>query len=157
MARDDRCQVARGPLRRPGDEAHARDKLAASDADLRQVVADRSFGTLAQAQGRDKEADLGHGTAYQERQAKLNTTNKPYAAVNSFGGRDYHAPEFGGGILTFTLRQQPELYSKTWDDPTPRPSRTALDSVRQVFDGLSTRVESPSRSTPTTTPRRTRT
>ncbi|MER7820522.1 hypothetical protein ABTX79_35670, partial [Streptomyces sp. NPDC096153] len=139
MARGDRCQVARAVhYGGPEMKAHARDKLAASEADLRQVVADWSFGTLGQAQGRDKEAGLAYGTAYQERQAKLNTTNKPYAAVNSFGGRDYHAPEFGGEILTFTLRQQPELYYKTWDDPTPRPGRAALDSARQVFDGLST-------------------
>ncbi|MEU2109603.1 hypothetical protein [Streptomyces sp. NPDC019507] len=59
MARDDRCQVARAVhYGGPEMKAHARDKPAASDADLRQVVADRSFGTLAQAraQGRDKEA-----------------------------------------------------------------------------------------------------
>ncbi|MGI5480555.1 hypothetical protein [Streptomyces lavendofoliae] len=139
MARSDRCQVARAVhYGGPEMKTHARDKLAGSEADLRKVVADWSFGTLGQAQDRDKEAGLTYADAYRDRQAKLNTTNKPYAAVNSFGGRDYHAPEFGGEILAFTLRDQPELYYKTWDDPTPRPGKPALDKAKQVFDALST-------------------
>ncbi|WP_244376167.1 DUF4160 domain-containing protein [Streptomyces ficellus] len=139
MNRGDRCQVARAVhYGGPEMKTHARDKLAGSEAELRKVVADWSFGSLGQAQDRDKEAGFAYATTFRDRQAKLDTTNKPYAAVNSFGGRDYHAPEFGGEILAFTLRDQPELYYKTWDDPTPRPGKPSLDKARQVFDALST-------------------
>ncbi|MER7106686.1 hypothetical protein [Streptomyces sp. NPDC000229] len=143
MARNDRCQVARAVhYGGPEMKTHARDKLAGTDADLRQVVADWSFGTLGQAQDRDKASGDAYADVYKARQLKLDETNKPYAATNWFGGRDYHAPEFGRDILTFTLRDQRDLYYKTWGDPTPRPGKPSLDKARQIFDALSTPEDS---------------
>ncbi|MER5886683.1 hypothetical protein ABT160_22895 [Streptomyces sp. NPDC001941] len=139
QARGDRCQVARAVhYGGPEMKTHARDTLAGPDSGLRQVVADWTLGTLGEAQDRDKAAGLAYGSAFTDRQARLDATNKPYAHVNSSGGRDYHAPEFGGDILAFTLRQQPELYYKTWDSPVPRAGKTAQDKAQQIFDGLST-------------------
>ncbi len=76
--------------------------------------------------------------AYQDRQDKLNTANKPYASENSVDGRDYWAPEFGKDIVAFTLGTQQDLYSKAKDNPTPRPGQAALDQAKKVFDAFGT-------------------
>ena len=85
---------------------------------------------------RDREAGIADVGAYQDRQDKLNTGNKPYAS--SADGRDYWAPEFGKDIVAFTLGTQQDLYSKAKDNPTPRPGQAALDQAKKVFDAFGT-------------------
>ncbi|MGW7498279.1 hypothetical protein ACWGKA_28870 [Streptomyces luteogriseus] len=139
QARKDRCQVARAVhYGGPEMKAYAAGKLAGTDADLRTVVANWSFGELGDAHRRDVDAGTADLTAYRDRQDKLNTANKPYAAVNSSGGRDYHAPDFGKDVVTFTLGTQRDLYNQTWENPTPRPGKASLDQARKVLDGFDT-------------------
>ncbi|MFD8567595.1 hypothetical protein [Streptomyces sp. NPDC059639] len=139
QARSDRCQVARAVhYGGPEMKTLAGTKLAGSDAELRKLVADWKFGELGQAQDRDKAAGLDYLNAFRARQTKLDADNKPYAATNSQGGRDYHAPEFGGDIVAFTLGTQQDLYYRTWDSPTPPAGKASVDKAQGIFDALST-------------------
>ncbi|MGW3117507.1 hypothetical protein ACWDBW_10195 [Streptomyces sp. NPDC001107] len=139
QARKDRCQVARAVhFGGPEMKTYAATKLAGTDAELRTVVANWTFGGLGDAHQRDKDAGLADLQTYRDRQDKLNTGNKPYAAVNDQGGRDYFAPDFGKDIVAFTLGTQQDLYNKTWENPTPRPGQAALDQARKVFDAFDT-------------------
>jgi hypothetical protein len=89
QARKDRCQVARAVhFGGPETKTYAAGKLAGTDAELRTVVANWTFAGLGDARQRDIDAGLADLNAHRDRQDKLNTVNKPYAAVNSFGGRD---------------------------------------------------------------------
>ena len=97
-----------------------------------------TFGPLGQALDRDKEAGTTYGAAFKARQDKLNETNKPYAADNSSGGRDYHAPEFGGDILAFTFGKQRDLYYKTFELAKPLPGKASLDKAKEVFEAFDT-------------------
>lgn len=139
QARKDRCQVARAVhFGGPEMKTYAAGKLAGTDAELRTVVANWSFGELGDAHQRDKDAGLADLNAYRDRQDKLNAANKPYAAVNSSSGRDYHAPAFGKDIVAFTLGTQRDLYDKTWENPTPRPGQASLDQAKKVLDAFDT-------------------
>ncbi|WP_371669081.1 hypothetical protein OG985_16290 [Streptomyces sp. NBC_00289] len=139
QARKDRCQVGRAVhFGGPETKTYAATKLAGTDDDLRKVVADWNFGEVGQVQQRDDDAGLADLKAFQDRQDKLNIGNKPYAAVNSSGGRDYWAPEFGKDIVAFTLGTQQDLYNKIWENPTPRPGQASLDQARKVLDAFDT-------------------
>ncbi|WP_155060648.1 Hint domain-containing protein [Streptomyces blattellae] len=139
QAREDRCQVARAVhFGGPEMKTYAATKLAGPDAELRTVVADWTFGELGNAQRRDRDAGLADWNAHLDRQDQLNTGNKPYASVNSQGGRDYWAPDFGGDIVAFTLGTQRDLYARTWDSPTPRPGKASLDEAEKVLDAFDT-------------------
>ncbi|WP_210587923.1 DUF4160 domain-containing protein [Streptomyces sp. GESEQ-35] len=139
LARQDRCQVGRAVhFGGPEMKTYAATKLAGPDTDLRTVVANWTFGELGDAHRRDSDAGLADLHAYRERQDKLNTTNKPYASVNSQGGRDYWAPDFGKDIVAFTLGTQKDLYDRTWENPTPRPGQASLDQAKKVLDAFGT-------------------
>ncbi|MFI1466355.1 hypothetical protein [Streptomyces wuyuanensis] len=137
--REDRCQVSRTVhFGGPEMKALANKDLSGPPEVLRQAAMYWNYEPGILAQQKDIDAGGAYSDAYQARQLKLNETNKPYASTNSFEGRDYHAPSFGGEILTFTLKTQRELYNRTAENPTPRPGKPALDKARQVFDALST-------------------
>ncbi|MGW5031208.1 hypothetical protein ACWEQW_07985 [Streptomyces nigra] len=139
QARMDRCQVARAVhFGGPEMKTYAAGKLAGPDAGLRPVVANWTLGELGDAHRRDLDAGLADWKTYRDRQDTLNSANKPYASVNSSGGRDYHAPDFGKDIVAFTLGTQRDLYDKTWENPTPRPGTASLDQARKVLDAFDT-------------------
>ncbi|MDO0936699.1 hypothetical protein QQY66_35160 [Streptomyces sp. DG2A-72] len=139
QARKDRCQVARAVhFGGPEMKTYAATKLAGPDAGLRTVVADWTFGELGAAHWRDSDTGLADLRAYRDRQDKLNASNKPYASVNSQGGRDYWAPDFGKDIITFTLGTQQDLYDRTWESPTPKPGQASLDQAKKVLDAFDT-------------------
>ncbi|RPF36342.1 DUF4160 domain-containing protein [Streptomyces sp. TLI_185] len=139
QARKDRCQVARAVhFGGPEMKTYAATKLAGTDADLRTIVANWTFGELGDAHRRDKDASLADLQTYRDRQDKLNAANKPYAAVNSSGGRDYFAPDFGKDIVAFTLGPQQDLYDRTWENPTPRPGQASLNQAKKVLDAFDT-------------------
>lgn len=139
QARKDRCQVSRG-VHYGGPELKtlANSALSGSDADVHAAIKDWNLGPLGQALDRDKEAGTTYGAAFKARQDKLNETNKPYAADNSSGGRDYHAPEFGGDILAFTFGKQRDLYYKTFELAKPLPGKASLDKAKEVFEAFDT-------------------
>ncbi|MCT9109366.1 hypothetical protein ACFWD7_30535 [Streptomyces mirabilis] len=125
QARKDRCQGARAVhYGGPELKSVAAAKLTGTDAGLRAFVRpDAIGGEWAQAAQRDDDAGLADLKAFRDRQDKLNTTNKPYASVNSSEGRDYWAPEFGKDIVAFTLGTQQDLYNKAVENPTPAGTR----------------------------------
>jgi hypothetical protein len=139
QARKDRCQVARA-VHYGGPELKnlAATRLTGTDAALRTAVGDGRLGELGQALRTDLDAGAAAGQAFHDRQIKLNEANKPYAAVNSFGGRDYWAPEFGGDINAFTVGTQRDLYDKAFDDATPLPGTASLDKAQQVLGAFDT-------------------
>jgi hypothetical protein len=138
--RKDRCQAGQAVhYGGPELKSAAAAKLTGTDAGLHEFVRpDALGGEWGQAANRDQDAGIAALNAFRDRQTKLDDSNKPYRAVNSSGGRDFWAPEFGEDIVTFTLGTQQELYNKAKDDPTPRPGRPALDKGRQVFDAFGT-------------------
>ncbi|MET7451063.1 Hint domain-containing protein [Streptomyces sp. NPDC005574] len=140
QARKDRCQVARAVhFGGPETKTYAGTKLAGSDAELHRVLTEWTVGgELSQAALRDWDAGTADLHALQDRQDKLNAANKPYASVNSQGGRDYWAPEFGKDIVTFTLGAQQDLYNKASENPTPRPGQASLEQARKVLDAFDT-------------------
>ncbi len=140
QARKDRCQAGRAvQFAGPELNAVAATKLTGTDAALRAFVTpDALLGEWGQASTRDRDAGIAAAHAFRDRQDKLNTANKPYAAENSFGGRDYHAPEFGKDIVAFTLGTQQDLYTKASENPTPRPGQAALDQAKKVLDAFGT-------------------
>ncbi|WP_175647595.1 hypothetical protein [Streptomyces cyaneochromogenes] len=139
QAREDRCQIARAVhFGGPEMKAYAATRLAGTDADLRTAVAGLTFGELGDASRRDRDAGIADLRAHEARQNKLNTANEPYRSVNSSGGRDFWAPDFGKEIVTFTLGTQQDLYDKSWEDPTPRPGKASLDQAKKVFDAFDT-------------------
>ncbi|MFE3410905.1 polymorphic toxin-type HINT domain-containing protein [Streptomyces mirabilis] len=140
QARKDRCQGARAVhYGGPELKSVAAAKLTGTDADLRAFVRpDAIGGEWSQAAQRDDDAGLADLKAFRDRQDKLNTTNKPYASVNSSEGRDYWAPEFGKDIVAFTLGTQQDLYNKAVENPTPRPGQASLDQARKVLDAFDT-------------------
>ena len=88
QARMDRCQVARAVhFGGPEMKTYAAGKLAGPDTGLRPVVANWTLGELGDAHRRDLDAGLADWKTYRDRQDTLNTVNKPYASVNSSGGR----------------------------------------------------------------------
>ncbi|MEU2229439.1 hypothetical protein [Streptomyces vietnamensis] len=139
-ARENRCIAARFVhLGGPEAKAAAARALAGTDADIGTAIGSRGWllsGPLGQALDRDKAASGAAGDAFQARQQKLDASNSPYRSVNSFGGRDFHAPAFGADILGFT--QQRSLWGKIADDPRPMPGKASLDKARSVLDGIST-------------------
>ncbi|WP_118082452.1 DUF4160 domain-containing protein [Streptomyces sp. CC0208] len=138
QARKDRCQAGRA-VHYGGPELKlvAAAKLTGTDADLREFVRWGHLGVdWQQAAQRDDDAGLADLNTFRDRQDKLNTSNKPYAAVNDDGGRDYWAPEFGQDIVSFTLSTQRELHYKAADNPTPRPGQASLDQARKVLDAF---------------------
>lgn len=138
-ARKDRCQVGRA-VHFGGPEAKtvANTALSGTDAGIAAAIDAWGMGPVGQAVDRDKQAGLAYADKFRDRQAKLDETNKPYAHVNSMGGRDYHAPEFGDNIRAFTLGKQLDLYYKIFDDPTPRPGDASVTKAREVFAALDT-------------------
>jgi hypothetical protein len=140
QARKDRCQAGRAVhYGGPELKSVAAAKLTGTDADLRAFVSpDRLGFEWGQAAQRDDDAGIADLKAFQGRQDKLNTTNKPYAAVNSSGGRDYWAPEFGKDIVAFTLGTQQDLYNKAVENPAPRPGQASLGQARKVLDAFDT-------------------
>lgn len=140
QARKDRCQAGRAVhFGGPDLKSVAAAKLTGTDTDLHEFVrTDAVFGEWGQASWRDKDAGIADVGAYQDRQDQLNTANKPYASVNSHGGRDYWAPEFGKDIVTFTLGAQQVLRAKASENPTPRPGQSSLDAARKVLDAFDT-------------------
>ncbi|WP_327326159.1 hypothetical protein OG735_29490 [Streptomyces sp. NBC_01210] len=142
-ARKDRCQVSRGVhYGGPEMKTVANKALSGTDSDVHAAIKDWSFGPLGQALDRDKEAGQAYGGTFAARQAKLNETNKPYAADNSSGGRDYHAPEFGEDILAFTFGKQRDIYYKTFEDAKPLPGKASLDKAKSVLDAFDTTDDS---------------
>ncbi|MGW0580044.1 polymorphic toxin-type HINT domain-containing protein, partial [Streptomyces sp. NPDC002920] len=139
-ARKDRCQAGRAVhYGGPDLKSVAATKLTGTDADLRAFVRpDAVLGERDQAALRDRDAGIADMHAFQDRQDQLNTANKPYASVNSQGGRDYWAPEFGKDIVAFTLGTQQDLYNKASENPTPRPGQASLDQARKVLDAFDT-------------------
>ncbi|WP_329270769.1 hypothetical protein [Streptomyces sp. NBC_01451] len=140
QARKDRCQAGRAVhFGGPELDSVAGAKLTGTDAGLREFVRqDVLLGEWGQASTRDRDAGIAALHAFQDRQEKLNTANKPYAHENSTGGRDYWAPEFGKDIVAFTLGTQQDLYSKASENPTPRPGQAALDQAKKVLDAFGT-------------------
>ncbi|MDH6627558.1 hypothetical protein M2271_005384 [Streptomyces sp. LBL] len=140
QARKDRCQGGRAVhYGGPELKSAAAAKLTGTDADLREFVSpDRLGFEWGQAAQRDDDAGIADLKVFRDRQDKLNTANKPYAAVNSSGGRDYWAPEFGKDIVAFTLGTQQDLYNKATENPTPRPGQASLDQARKVLDAFDT-------------------
>ncbi|MGW3653126.1 hypothetical protein [Streptomyces sp. NPDC000878] len=140
QARKDRCQAGRA-VQFAGPELNsvAAAKLTGTDAALRAFVTpDAILGEWGQASIRDRDAGIAALNTFRDRQDKLNTANKPYASVNSSGGRDYWAPEFGNDIVAFTLGTQQDLYNKASENPTPRPGQAALDQAKKVLDAFGT-------------------
>ncbi|MEU4494564.1 hypothetical protein AB0F96_14210 [Streptomyces sp. NPDC023998] len=143
QARKDRCQVSRGVhYGGPEMKTVANTALSGTDADVHAAIKDWSFGPVGQAMDRDKEAGNTYADSFKARQAKLNETNKPYASENSSGGRDYHAPEFGGDILAFTFGKQRDLYYKTFEEAKPLPGKASLDKAKEVFEAFDTTDDS---------------
>ncbi|MFI6617862.1 polymorphic toxin-type HINT domain-containing protein [Streptomyces sp. NPDC050528] len=140
QARADRCQAGRAVhFGGPDLKAAAAAKLTGTDAALRAFVTpDAVGGEWGQARIRDRDTGIAAGTAFRDRQTKLDETNKPYRAVNSSNGRDFWAPEFGADIVTFTLGAQQKLFDKASEDPTPLPGQAALDQARKVLDAFGT-------------------
>ncbi len=140
QARKGRCQAGRAvQFGGPELKSVAAAKLTGTDADLYTFVRpDMLLGEWSQAATRDSDAAIADLRAFQDRQDKLNTANKPYASANFFGGRDYFAPEFGKDIVAFTLGTQQDLYNKARENPTPRPGQTALDQAKKVLDAFDT-------------------
>ena len=139
-ARKDRCQVARAVhYGGPEMKAVANTALSGTDADIKAAWKDWhfGFGPLGEAQTADEAAAGARRDAFRVRQDKLNETNKPYAHANSVGGRDYHAPEFGGDILAFATKER-EFSYKTGEDPTPKPGKAPLDKAKEVIAAFDT-------------------
>ncbi|MEU5977694.1 hypothetical protein [Streptomyces sp. NPDC047315] len=139
QARNDRCQVARAvPYGGPEVKTLARDALTGSDADLRGLVAEWSLGRFWEAHNRDIEAAQAAGAAYGARQDWLANADKTYRDANTAGGREFHVPEFGLDVLSFTFSKQRDYYTKIWESPKPRPGQAPLDQARKVFDAFDT-------------------
>ena len=140
LPRMDRCQAGRAMhFGGPELKSAAAAKLTGTDSALREFVrSDALLGEWGQAAVKDRDAGIAALNAFRDRQTKLNDSNKPYAAVNSFQGRDYWAPEFGGDIVAFTLGAQQKLYDRAVEDPTPRPGQPSLDQAKKVFDAFDT-------------------
>lgn len=140
QVRQDRCQAGRAVhFGGPELDSVARAKLTGADAGLRAFVNPGEFGSeWYQARDRDSDAAFADMRTFRDRQDKLNTANEPYASANSFGGRDYSAPEFGKDIVAFTLGTQQDLYNKARENPTPRPGQAALDQAKKVLEGFDT-------------------
>ncbi|WBO63791.1 polymorphic toxin-type HINT domain-containing protein [Streptomyces camelliae] len=140
QARADRCQAGQAVhYGGPDLKAAAAAKLTSTDAGLRAFVTpDAVGGEWGQAATRDRDAGIAALNAFRDRQTKLDESNKPYRSVNSSGGRDFWAPEFGADIVTFTLGTQQKLYDKAAEDPTPRPGQASLDQAKKVLDAFDT-------------------
>ncbi|MEU3477587.1 hypothetical protein AB0E66_05260 [Streptomyces sp. NPDC033753] len=138
-ARQDRCVAARFiHLGGPEAKALAGRSLAGTDADVATAIGHRGWllsGPLGQALDRDKAAADTAIDTFQARQLKLDASNSPYRSVNYQGGRDFHAPAFGAGILGFAGHT---LWGKITDDPRPMPGKASLDKARTVLEGIST-------------------
>lgn len=133
--RKDRCQAGQAVhYGGPDLKALAAAKLTGTDAALRDFVRpDALLGEWYQAANRDRDTGTAALRSFQDRQAKLNDSNKPYRNVNSSAGRDFWAPEFGADIVGFTVGTQAEMYAMGKEDPTPRPGQAAWDKAREVF------------------------
>ncbi|MEH0418441.1 polymorphic toxin-type HINT domain-containing protein [Streptomyces sp. B21-083] len=140
QARQDRCQAGQAVhFGGPSLDSVAASLLTGPDARLRAFVDPAEFGSeWYKARARDSDVATADMHAFWDRQDKLNAANEPYASVNSSGGRDYWAPEFGKDIVYFTLGAQQDLYNKARENPAPRPGQTALDAAKKVFDGFDT-------------------
>ncbi|WP_395363640.1 hypothetical protein ACHGLA_25510 [Streptomyces sp. YH02] len=138
-ARQDRCIASRFiHLGGPEAKAAAGRALAGTDAGIATAIGHHGWlfsGPLGQALDRDKDVNSTASDAFQTRQQKLNDSNAPYRSVNSFGGRDFHAPEFGIGVRS--LAGQGNLWSKIAEDPRPLPGKGSLDKARTVLEGIS--------------------
>ncbi|MDX3385252.1 hypothetical protein PV682_27815 [Streptomyces niveiscabiei] len=140
QARQDRCQVGQAAhYGGPEMKTVANTALSGTEADVAAAWKDWWYGTgpLGEAQKRDQAAQDARSTAFRTRQEKLNETNKPYASVNSQGGRDYHAPEFGADILAFAKAEREFAY-KVSGDPTPKAGKAALDKAKEVLAAFDT-------------------
>ncbi|MFB7777861.1 Hint domain-containing protein [Streptomyces bauhiniae] len=138
QARKDRCQAGRAVhFGGPELKAAAAAKLTGTDAALRDFVRpDASLGEWGQAAIKDRDAGIADLRAFEDRQDKLNDSNKPYRNVNDTQGRDFWAPEFGRDIVAFTLGPQEKLSTKSVDNPTPHPGQASLGQAKKVLDAF---------------------
>ncbi|MEU4351829.1 hypothetical protein [Streptomyces sp. NPDC023838] len=143
QARRDRCQLGR--VVHYGGSAikeFANTTLAGPDSGIHEALYGGGSAPTTQwydTAANDNDAVSAYRIAFDRRQDQLDNDNKPYASVNSAGGRPWNAPLIGWDIRTFTVEGRSQATGSIWDDPAPRPGAATLAKAKEVFDAFDTK------------------